>query len=165
MKLIRLKDAQRHDRKATELADAKDWAGAREEFVTAASLYGTQEAVDLQAKMLSAAALCDFALGRLPEALASLRRSADLMASVKDVEGEATAILESGHVLLKLGRADEAETAYERALRLFRSEDNHDGLVRVYRGLENLFRSKCDDAKAEEMRDRCEAARRLLAAE
>ena len=52
-------------RKTTELADARDWTGAIE-FVTASALYEAREAFNLRAKMLSAPALCDFALVNLP---------------------------------------------------------------------------------------------------
>ncbi len=163
MQSLRARDAEKHVAKGAELADKKKWKDARVEFNKAAEMYRDLDMLGMEARMLMSAALCDFALGESKKALSALRKALRAMRKVKDIEGEATVSLELGQVLFKTNKAAEAEKAFKTALRLFHSQDDHDGVVRTYKALERLYRKECRHAEADETSEKCEVARRLLA--
>ncbi len=164
MKSIRSRDAEKHVARGAKLADKKKWKDARIEFSKAGEMYRDLDMPGMEARMLMSAALCDFALGESTKAANALRKALKVMRKVKDIEGEATVSLELGQVLFHIDRAAEAEKSSKTALKLFRSQDDHDGVVRTYKAMERLFRKECRHAEADEMSEKCEVARRLLAA-
>ncbi|MEM0449150.1 MAG: tetratricopeptide repeat protein [Methanomassiliicoccales archaeon] len=163
LRLIKRDRGELHLKEGMRLADAKEWSAAVEELQLA--LYEFEEIEDgaRMSAVLAALALCRFGQGDLEGAEVDSRRSIEAMRQGGDREGEATAILGLGYVLLARGEYSKAQEVFHEALSLFRAESLWEGVTRSYLGLERALRANGQEEEADEARAKAEDARRRLA--
>lgn len=162
MAFIKSDRAERHVRLGKELVDNKQWEEAQKEFLDALALFEEQGAMPRVSQMLSSIALCCFALKRYDEASNYLCSAITVLKGIGDEEGEATAHLGLGDVLLEKGDQEGALDSFERALTLFARNNIYDGMTYAYKGMKRVYEAMGDVARAEEAEQRADEARRKL---
>ncbi|MDD1747297.1 MAG: tetratricopeptide repeat protein [Methanomassiliicoccales archaeon] len=163
MRMMKRDRAEMHVRVGMEAADKKDWGLAVDELLRALELFEEMEDRTRAASVRNSLSLCYFALGKLKKAETESRRAARMMMEAGDPEGEATALLGLGNVLLARGDLQASERTFMKAFSIFRTQCIWDGVMRSHLGLERVALRKGDGQQAERAREEAERARRQLA--
>jgi len=162
MNFMKSDRAERHVAKGRDFVEQKDWENAKKEFEDALTSFQELEAWPRAAAMLSSLALCCCALKEFDQATVHLCQAITLYQGLGDEEGEATADLGLGDVLLAKDDHPGALEAFQKALGIFSRNQIFDGAAYAYRGMERVYRATGDKEKEEEARYQSEDARRKL---